>query len=114
MDFKESCAKGTCLCKGYPHYNIKEALLKGKVTLGKCAMACHKRKFCFGFEYWNQDFTKDGPNCFECGTDPGMTQTVQVITGGKNANANQATVYVKRGMKPVGNVCKLMIYHLCL
>ena len=91
--FVESCQEGTCFCKGYPNENEKRALLLGPVTLKQCKMACGKKRFCFGFEYWAK---KNTTNCFECGMVPGRSFTISAVSFVKWLPGNDwATVYQK-------------------
>ena len=102
LDFIKSCPEGKCICTGYPRINTKEALLIGKVTLDQCRDACHKNHLCFGFEFWGEE--PRAPNCFRCGTVPGMKKLIEVVA--KKGNANYATVYLKKvlHLQPGGNV----------
>ena len=94
--FTKGCAEGTCVCEGYPNGNVKEALLKGSVSLAACAEACGLRKLCFGFEYWSD--RKESENCFECGINPSLKSTVNIRVIGNMFNTvidMWATVHVK-------------------
>ena len=101
IDFIKSCPKGKCICTGYPRINTKEALLRGKVSLEQCQDACYKNYLCFGFEYWGNERPWASPNCFRCGTVPGMKKLIDVVV---KRNANYATVYLKKVLLPDSNV----------
>ena len=91
------------MCEGYPDPNTRQALLKGHITLQRCAAACAKRNLCFGIEYWEKqrtNITNDGdyPNCFICAPDPRKRHTVTAVDVSKLSKSQRgewANVYVK-------------------
>ena len=98
-NFAVNCEEGHCVCKGFPDPNVKEALLRGKVSLEKCRQACTRRNLCFGFEFWTSQPGSDSANCFECPTFPGKTYSISVVTNVEGHN-NWATVYTKATKPP--------------
>ena len=99
-NFAVNCEEGNCVCKGFPNPNVKEALLRGRVTLEQCRQACTRRNLCFGFEFWSNQPAIHSANCFECPTFPGKTYTISVVRN-TNGHNNWATVYAK-ATKPPG------------
>ena len=97
--FKETCGKDSCVCKGYPNPNVREALLRKSVSLQRCAEACQSRKLCFGFEYWKPiGDHKNYANCFRCPVDPKKRSTISAIEVSKlgKEGTTWATIYVKK------------------
>ena len=97
--FVKTCGDNSCVCKGYPNPNVREALLKNPVSLENCAKACQRRKLCFGFEYWkpNGDH-RDYANCFICPVDPRKKSRISAVDVSKlgKEGIEWATVYVKK------------------
>ena len=93
-NFVVNCEKGNCVCEGFPNPNVKDSLLRGKVTLEQCRQACERRNLCFGFEFWSNHLDIDSANCFECPTFPGKTYAISVVRNIGDHN-DWATVYTK-------------------
>ena len=110
-NFVEICGNNTCVCKGYPNPNVREALLKKPVTLEDCAKACQKRKLCFGFEYW-RPFGDHAhyANCFQCPVDPTKSSTISAVSLSTRTHggAHWATVYAKK--RPASKSKKIKLY----
>ena len=98
-NFAVNCEEGNCVCEGFPNPNVKDSLLRGKVTLEECKKACTRRNICYGFEFWSNHPEIDSANCFECPTFPGKSYSISVI---KNLDGHNdwATVYTKATKPP--------------
>ena len=97
--FKDICGKDSCVCKGYPNPNVREALLRKSVNLQRCAEACQRRKLCFGFEYWKPTGDHSNyANCFICPVDPKTKSTISAVEVSKldKKGTRWATIYVKK------------------
>jgi len=114
----KTCGEDSCVCKGYPDPNTREALLNRRVPLQRCAEACKESKLCFGIEYWDRhvDDKDDYPNCFLCPVDPSKRYTVQAVDVSKlnrRGKGKWANVYVKerkeRHVEDSGNNCILIL-----
>ena len=111
--FVEICGENSCVCKGYPNPNVREALLKKPVTLEDCAKACQSRKLCFGFEYWRAiGDHKEYANCFQCPVDPNKMSTISAVSLSKRtgSGAHWATVYAKKSNLPNSKSKKIPLY----
>jgi hypothetical protein len=97
--FVKTCGKNSCVCKGYPNPNVRNALVGKSVNLQVCAKACHKRKTCFGFEYWKQNGDhKNYANCFKCPVNPRKKATISAVGVAQlgKKGTEWATVYTKK------------------
>merc|ERR550539_1234888 len=112
--FVQICGNNSCVCKGFPNPNVREALLKNPVNLEDCAKACQKRKLCFGFEYWRAiGDHKEYANCFQCPVDPNKMSTISAVSLSERTHggAHWANVYAKKSnlldsQKPPRRACR--------
>ena len=93
-DFRIVSKKNKGICEGHPNPNYRRPLLKGKVTLERCSESCRRRKFCFGFEFWDNK-PGNSANCFECPTFPNKKYTIKVIASSSSSSRIYSTVFQK-------------------